>query len=151
MYSTSFSSLISGKARLGQNMLSVCIFRYGATGSQKIDILLHQNPVQKCKFLRNWPNTNFGVEKAASGWLILPWLWKKYRNREIKNKKGNKWNKAGGVGGGKEKGLNEIMKNIRLVVPKVLIHCTWCRGVYNKEGSLCGFGNINQSYAQNYL
>lgn len=99
VYSTLLGCFISVRARFSQNMFSVCIFRYGATGSQNTDILLHQNPVQKCKLLRNWQNTNFGVEKAASGCLIIPWPCKKYRKRD---KKENKWHK----GGKKEKGIN---------------------------------------------
>lgn len=81
---TSLGCFISGRVRFGQNILTVCIFWCDATGSKKTDILLHQNLVQKWELLRNWPKTNFGVEKASSRCLIIPWACKKYRKREIK-------------------------------------------------------------------
>lgn len=81
---TSLGCFISGRVRFGQNTFNICILWWNATGSQKTDILLPQNPVQKCELLRNWPNTNFGVEKASSRCLIIPWPCKKYKRREIK-------------------------------------------------------------------
>jgi len=43
------------------------------------------------------------------------------------------------------------MKNIRLVVPSFLIHCTWWGGVYRKEGSLCHCSSIHQPYSHDHI
>lgn len=39
----------------------------GQLGHRRLTYFFAQNPVWKCKLLRNRPKTNLGVEKAVSG------------------------------------------------------------------------------------